>query len=42
MRRTVIQQEDLVVVLVSAQAETLRWLDDSENNPLRCRKQETP
>ena len=41
MRRTVIQQEDLVVVLVSAQAETLRLLDESENNPLRGRKQET-
>jgi hypothetical protein len=31
----------LVVVLVSAQAETLRLLDESEDIPLRCRKQET-
>ena len=30
-----------MVVLVSAQAETLRLLDDSEDNPLRCWKQET-
>jgi hypothetical protein len=34
-------QEELVVVLVSAQAETLRLLDESENNPLSCRKQES-
>jgi hypothetical protein len=34
-------QEELVVVLVSAQAETLRLLDDSENSPLLCWKQET-
>ncbi len=37
------QVKQLVVVLVSAQAEqTLRLLDESENNPLSCRKQETP
>jgi hypothetical protein len=27
---------------VSTQSETLRLLDDSENNPHRSRKQETP
>ena len=35
-------QEELVIVLVSAQAETLRLLDDSEDNPHRSWKQETP
>ena len=34
-------REELVVVLVSAQAETLRLLDESEDSPLRSRKQET-
>jgi hypothetical protein len=34
-------REELVVVLVSAQAKTMRLLDDSEDSPLRCRKQET-
>jgi hypothetical protein len=34
-------REELVVVLVSAQEKTMRLLDDSEDNPLRCRKQET-
>jgi hypothetical protein len=34
-------REELVVVLVSAQAKTMRLLDDCENNPLRGRKQET-
>jgi hypothetical protein len=32
----------LVVVLVSAQKQTLRLLDESEDNPHRCGKQETP
>jgi hypothetical protein len=35
-------QEELVVVLVSAQAQTLRLLDESEDNPLPSWKQETP
>jgi hypothetical protein len=34
-------REELVVVLVSAQAKTMRLLDDSEDNPLRFWKQET-
>jgi hypothetical protein len=34
-------QEELVVVLVSAQVQTLRFLDGTEDNPHRCRKQET-
>ena len=42
MRLTVIHKKNLVVVLVSAQAETLRLLDECEDNPLRSRKQETP
>jgi len=32
MRLTVHPQEELVVVLVSAQAQTLRLLDESEDN----------
>ena len=39
---TVIHKKNLVVVLVSAQAETLQLLDESEDSPLRTRKQETP
>jgi hypothetical protein len=31
-----------VVVLVSAQAQTLRLLDESENSPHRCPKQGNP
>ena len=34
-------REELVFVLVSAQVKTMRLLDESENNPLWCRKQET-
>jgi hypothetical protein len=34
-------QEELVVVLVSAQAKTLRLLDESEDIPLPRRKQES-
>jgi hypothetical protein len=38
---TVFHKKNLVVVLLSAQAETLRLLDDSEDIPLRCWKQES-
>jgi hypothetical protein len=34
-------REELVCVLVSAQVKTMRLLDESENNPHWCRKQET-
>ncbi|ORV64708.1 hypothetical protein AWC06_06530 [Mycobacterium fragae] len=39
--RTIVQKKNLVVVLVSTQLQMLRLLDGSEDNLLRCRKQET-
>ena len=41
-RRTIVHEKNLVFVLVSTQMQMLRLLDGSEDNLLRCRKQEHP